>query len=167
MYIREKWPRKRQRGGAKEEIPPVSGVVCSNTPPHRFYWNRKEKKEGLGQWTALKEFVTDTSVTVSVGDPWHVGADPDFLLKFCGKILFLQALFQSDHNTFYEKREGFGAGSVPLTIGSGRPENMRIRILISNTDSSDEIYHCCYSRRLLISARILIGAFDFRRWFDG
>jgi hypothetical protein len=48
----------------------------------------------------------------------------------------LPALFQSAEH-IYEKREGFEAGSVPLTngSGSGRPKNMRIRfrILISNT----------------------------------
>jgi hypothetical protein len=44
----------------------------------------------------------------------------------------LQALFQSAQHLF-EKREGSGPGSVPLTNrnGSGRPKNMRSRI--SNT----------------------------------
>jgi hypothetical protein len=41
----------------------------------------------------------------------------------------MQALSQSAQH-IYEKREGSGAGSVPLTnrSGSGRPINMRIRI---------------------------------------
>jgi hypothetical protein len=45
----------------------------------------------------------------------------------------LQAIFQSAQH-LYEKREGSGAESVPLTneFGSGRPKNMRIRI--PNTD---------------------------------
>jgi hypothetical protein len=45
-----------------------------------------------------------------------------FLLKFCVKILFCQALFQSAQD-IYEKREGSRAGSAsgsaPLTNGSG------------------------------------------------
>ncbi len=48
----------------------------------------------------------------------------------------MQELFQSAKH-LYEKREGSGSGSVPLTnrSGSGRPKNMRIlRIRIPNTD---------------------------------
>jgi hypothetical protein len=55
----------------------------------------------------------------SVADPWHVGMDPDPVL-------------------FFMMIEGSGAGSIPLTNGSGfgRPKNMwiRIRIWIRNTD---------------------------------
>jgi hypothetical protein len=52
----------------------------------------------------------------------------NFLLKFSVKIkVILQALFQSAQH-IYEKREGSGARSAPLTngSGSGRPKNMRI-----------------------------------------
>jgi hypothetical protein len=60
----------------------------------------------------------------------------NFLLNFVLKNLILQALFQSAQH-IYEKREGSGAGSVPLTKGSrsGRPKNMRIwfPIRIHNT----------------------------------
>ena len=67
----------------------------------------------------------------------------NFLLKFCVKILFCQALFQSAQD-IYGKREE--SGSVPLTngsgSGSGRPKNMRIlririrfRILNTGRDS--------------------------------
>jgi hypothetical protein len=41
----------------------------------------------------------------------------DYLLKFVLNFI-LQALFQSDQH-IYEKREGSGAGSVPLTNGPG------------------------------------------------
>ncbi len=60
----------------------------------------------------------------------------NFLPKFCIKILFCQALFQSAQDIYW-KREGAGSGSgsVPLTngSGSGRAKNMRIlRIRIPN-----------------------------------
>ncbi len=57
------------------------------------------------------------------------------LLKFCVNILFCKHTFQAAQH-LYEKREGSGAGSVPLTSvsGSGRFINMRIlRIRIPNT----------------------------------
>jgi hypothetical protein len=50
----------------------------------------------------------------------------NFLLKFCVKNIVLQALFQSAQH-IYEKWEGSGSGS-------GRPQNMRIRI--PNTGTS-------------------------------
>jgi hypothetical protein len=59
----------------------------------------------------------------------------NFLLKFCVKMLICRHYF-SPLNTIYEKKEGSGSGSVPLTngSGSGRPKNMRIlRNRISNT----------------------------------
>jgi hypothetical protein len=37
---------ERQRGGAKEEIPPVSGVVCSNTPLTVFTEIEKRRRKG-------------------------------------------------------------------------------------------------------------------------
>ncbi len=45
-----------------------------------------------------------------------------FVLNF-----ILQVLFQSAQH-IYEKREGSGSGAVPLTNGSGRHKNIRIRI---------------------------------------
>jgi hypothetical protein len=57
------------------------------------------------------------------------------VLKFCVKIFFLQSLFQSTQYP-YEKREGAGSRSIPLTneSKSGRPKNVRIlRIRIPNT----------------------------------
>jgi hypothetical protein len=72
----------------------------------------------------------------------------NFLLRFCVKILFYQALFQSTQD-INEKREGSGtgSGSAPLTneSGSGCPINMRIRIRIPNTSSNYKRYPC--SRR--------------------
>jgi hypothetical protein len=57
-----------------------------------------------------------------------------FSLKLTfAKIFMLKFYFAS---IIYEKREGSGAGSIPLTYGSGsgRPENMLIlRIRIPNT----------------------------------
>jgi hypothetical protein len=49
------------------------------------------------------------------------------------KIFFFAKILLCKHhplNTFMRKREGSGAGSIPLTCGSGsgRPINMRIRI---------------------------------------
>ncbi len=54
----------------------------------------------------------------------------NFLLKFC----LLQALFQSAQH-LYEKREGSGSRSIPLTngSGSGRPKNMRIPTLLHSS----------------------------------
>jgi hypothetical protein len=51
----------------------------------------------------------------------------NFLLKLCVKILFCKHYF-SPLKHLYEKRKGFGSGSVPLTNGSrsGRPKNIRI-----------------------------------------
>ncbi len=60
----------------------------------------------------------------------------NFLLKFCTKILFFQALFQYAQQ-FFENREG--SVSIPLTngSGSGRPKSMRIlRIWIPNIAQS-------------------------------
>ncbi len=54
-------------------------------------------------------------------------------IQFFAKILcwhfILQALFQSAQH-LYEKREGSGSRSIPLTNGSGRPKNIRIRVRI-------------------------------------
>ncbi len=52
-----------------------------------------------------------------------------FLRKFFEKFLFCKHYF-SPRNTFMRKREGFGAGSAPLTNGSwsGWSKNMGIRI---------------------------------------
>ncbi len=51
----------------------------------------------------------------------------------------LQALAQSAQH-IYEKKEGSGSGSVPLTngSGSGRPQNMRIRIPNTSKNSLNE-----------------------------
>jgi hypothetical protein len=51
-------------------------------------------------------------------------------------------IFQSAQH-LYEKREGSGARSIPLTNGSGsmRPENMRVRIRIPNT--AEKIKNSC------------------------
>jgi hypothetical protein len=41
--------------------------------------------------------------------------------------------YQNFASIIYEKREGSGAGSIPLTNGFGRPKNMRIlRLRIPN-----------------------------------
>jgi hypothetical protein len=58
-----------------------------------------------------------------------------FFSKFLCKNFILQALFQSSQH-IYEKREGSGSGSLPMTNGSGsrRSKNMQIlRIRIPNT----------------------------------
>jgi hypothetical protein len=64
----------------------------------------------------------------------------------CVKMLFCRHFFQSAQH-IYEKREGSGVGSAPLTneSGSGRPKNMRIlririrfRIRIPNTGVKDK-----------------------------
>jgi hypothetical protein len=78
--------------------------------------------------------------------------------------MFLQALFQSAQH-IYEKREGSGAGSVPLTYGSrsGRPKKLRIlriRIRIPNTVYKSEKtrllnwpYHCPHQSQPSVNAR--------------
>ncbi len=90
--------------------------------------------------------ISASTVVISVGDLRHFGADPDptpdptpffidlndekkniffsyffhifFLYLAHRHIIFciLQALFQCAQH-IYEKREGFGSGSVPLTDG--------------------------------------------------
>jgi hypothetical protein len=65
--------------------------------------------------------------------------------KFFAKIFcknFLQALFQSAQHIF-EKREGSeaGSGSIPLTNGSGRSKNMRIRFRIRIPNTAQQ-YFC-------------------------
>jgi hypothetical protein len=75
--------------------------------------------------------LTRRHITVHIFSIESTGLKINFVLKF-----FLQVLFQSAEH-LYEKRErsGSGAGSVPLTNGSGsgseRPKNMwiiRVRI---------------------------------------
>ncbi len=137
--------------------------------PHRFYWNRKEKKEGLGQWTALKEFVTDTSVSVSVGDPWHVGADPDpnFVVKFCGKILFCRVYFGPIKPNLWEK------GRIRSRI---RTSDYWIREARKHADPADPVpdpdpqhWFQWWDLPLLLQSTLVdqrmdfIGALDFRR----
>jgi hypothetical protein len=66
-------------------------------------------------------------------------SDPDHLITY-PQGHFCQSLFQSVQH-LYEKREGSGSGSIPLTNGSGpgSPKNMRFRIPNTGTKIIKEI----------------------------
>ncbi len=89
----------------------------------------------------------------------------NFLLKVCVKILFCWHYF-SPLNTFMRKREGSGAGSAPLTngSGSGRSKNMRILriwIRIPNTAWKSEwlaAIGACRSTRVTVEKAIIAVA---------
>ncbi len=106
-------------------VDPDPAPGSDQTPdPTPFFINFKDAKKII--------FFTFFSHNVPTGTSSSV-QKKNFLLKYCVKMLFLQALFQTAQDIF-EKREGSpaGSGSAPPTIGSGsgsgRPKNIQIRI---------------------------------------
>jgi hypothetical protein len=70
----------------------------------------------------------------------------------------LQAIFQSAQH-LYEKREGSGSGTIPLTNGSGWPRNMRIRIPNTAFEAGAVSFwtYNVYILRLFFNLLLIIG----------
>jgi hypothetical protein len=105
----------------------------STPDPTPFFNNLKDVKKFFFIFFSFNLFTGTSSLVFQI----------KFLLKFCVKILFCQALLQSAQHIYGKKeRSGSGSGSVPLTNSSGWPKHMRIlriwirlRIRIPNTRS--------------------------------